>query len=115
LLLPLFHDNLTKSERDSLGTTILNLSRDALALGMIMRQSDEGYKCERLEVDKDRRVSLAKNEALFDAVAIEGGKFGDRSDDVAYVLFGPLLKRLPGQPLKILEKGQVVLKRRNLT
>jgi hypothetical protein len=102
----------TKKVREDLWNVILEVCRRAFRLRMLMRMSKEGYACVVPDL-KDVCV-LSKMEHFAESFGVEGGKAEDRSDEVAYVLFGALTKdsRHLGGDRKVLEKAQVILKRR---
>jgi hypothetical protein len=79
---------------------------------MMMRKSKDKYIVET--VKSGTGVSLSATESKADAVAVEGGKNSEGSDEIAYTMFGALTKQGPAedQPVKVLEKAQVVLRRK---
>jgi hypothetical protein len=79
---------------------------------MMMRKSKDKYVVEKIGVDAG--VSLSALESKADPVAVESGKNSERSDEIAYTMFGALTKQPEGEghPVKVLEKAQVVLRKR---
>ncbi len=104
------------AEEDALHANILQLCQDAFQLRMLMRKSKHRYTVETVQADKG--VSLAAVESKVDSVSVEGGKSSERSDEIAFAVFGALVKRPwagdgTAEPaVKVLEKAQVVLRRR---
>jgi hypothetical protein len=88
---------------------LLELSQKCLALKSMMQRSKEGYAIEILEM-KDR---YSRIEQSAECMGIENGKSADASDDIAFLLFGILVKRTENmnpKEKKILVKGEVILK-----
>lgn len=102
----------SKTAREDLWKVILEVCRKAFRLRMMMRMSKEGYECET--PDPQAVCLLSQWEHFAEEFGVEGGKAEDRSDEVAYVLFGALTKDTSnlGGERKVLEKAQVVLKRK---
>jgi hypothetical protein len=86
---------------------ILELCKDAFKLRMAMRKSKEGYRCEILNTDKTC-------ETLAESFGVENGTNNEASDVICYTLFGALTKHpeYRGERKKVLEKAQVILKRK---
>jgi hypothetical protein len=110
---PLVSNNGRSSK--SLPTLITTLCQDAYSLRMMMRKAKEGYCCEMIVPGLGEKMLLPKNLEKAEGMEVEGCKEGDddqASDVIAYTLFGALLKYQQGKPMKVLEKAQVVLKRK---
>ncbi|KAK4143974.1 uncharacterized protein C8A04DRAFT_11869 [Dichotomopilus funicola] len=110
ILAPLLSTHTRPSEEDALRANILELCKDAFKLRMLMRKSKNRYVVETM--DPNGIVLLSACEDKAESVAVEGGNNSEKSDKVAYMLFGALIKQpLAGdQVVKVLEKAQVVLK-----
>ncbi|KAK0620645.1 hypothetical protein B0T14DRAFT_497138 [Immersiella caudata] len=121
LLLPLMNEQDPSSAQvREFCSIIRDLAQDAFQLRMMMRQSKEGYSgwppAENFgDIIDLGKVSLEKYERYMEPVAVASGKESDRSDEVAYIMFGGLVKTIPGQQDIVLEKSQVVLKRKEHT
>lgn len=91
---------------------ITTLCSDAFSLRMMMRKSKGGYRCEIPGLDDTALVSQLRN--LVDVHAVENGGPDDGSDEISYCLFGALTKHQEhiGENMIVLEKAQVVVKRR---
>lgn len=111
LLAPVLHPKASKEEEDEVYKVILEVCRQAFNLRMMMRKSKEGYRCESPHIE-DR--FLSRIEPFADSFGVEGGKSDDQSDEIAYCLFGALVKdaRHLGGEKKVLDKAQVILKRK---
>ncbi|KAK3897829.1 hypothetical protein C8A05DRAFT_19481 [Staphylotrichum tortipilum] len=111
-LAPLLSENTRPSDEDTLRAGILDLCKDAFKLRMLMRKSKNRYLVKT--VDSDLTVLLSGCENMAYSVSVEGGKNSEKSDEIAYVVFGALVKQpqTAGQPVKVLEKAQVVLKKK---
>jgi hypothetical protein len=90
----------------------VELCKDAFKLKMMMRKSKDTYLVER--IGPEVGLPLSALEDMVDPVSVEGGKSSESSDDILYTVFGALTKQPQGkdQPVKVLEKAQVVLKKR---
>lgn len=79
---------------------------------MMMRKSKDKYVVEKIGVDAGASLSALESKA--DPVGVEGGKNSERSDEIAYTMFGALTKQPEGEghAVKVLEKAQVVLRKR---
>lgn len=112
-LSPLLHSKANRKEQDELFQKILEVCQQAYKLRMMMRKSKERYYC-YLPNSKDSS-HLSKIKQFADSFDVEGGKAEDESDEVAYVLFGALMKdtRNLGGEVKVLEKASVILKRKS--
>ncbi|KFA51339.1 hypothetical protein S40293_10817 [Stachybotrys chartarum IBT 40293] len=86
---------------------------EAWDLAILMRRSREGYKCIVPPTGRSK-CFINAYETLVEPITVEGGKNEDRSDEIAYSLFGALVKGANHEESKggVLEKAQVVLKRR---
>jgi hypothetical protein len=109
-LQPLEVETATLAALEALKKAVLNLSQGALDLSMIIRLSKENYEFGEVTVDSDDILSVKCLENWVTETAVEGGKDDDASDEISYFLFGALAKSPPSQPVKVLEKAQVVLK-----
>jgi hypothetical protein len=112
ILAPLLSKHVRPSEEDVLRATILDLCKDAFKLRMMMRKSKDKYVVEKIGVDAGASLSALESKA--DPVGVESGKNSERSDEIAYTMFGALTKQPEGEghPVKVLEKAQVVLRKR---
>ncbi|KAK0642143.1 hypothetical protein B0T16DRAFT_462147 [Cercophora newfieldiana] len=90
----------------SLEAAVLELCQDAFNFKMLTRESREGYIFQSRGMKSSRQTLLSKNETHMEVMAVESG------DIVAYTIFGGLLKKIPGQQTIVLEKAQVVMKRK---
>ncbi|KAK3343435.1 hypothetical protein B0T25DRAFT_508243 [Lasiosphaeria hispida] len=109
---PLISKQIGPTEVQTLRSAITELCRDAFDLRMTMRMSKEGYACKMVNKKSGQRQSLSSNKYWVDAMAVEGSKNSEASDEIAYTLFGALVKCPDGRDGKVLEKGQVVLIRK---
>ncbi|OBT46344.1 hypothetical protein VE00_02779 [Pseudogymnoascus sp. WSF 3629] len=109
LLAPVLHPKASEKEKDEVYNVIVEVCRQAFNLRIMMRKSKEGYRCEL--PPKEARF-LSKIEPFADSFGVEGGKADDQSDEIAYCLFGALVKgaRHMGGEKKVLDKAQVILK-----
>jgi len=101
--------------RQSLPTLVTTFCQDAYSLRMMMRKAKEGYCCEMIVPGLGENILLSKNSEKAEGMEVEGCEEGDddqASDVIAYTLFGALLKYQQGKPMKVLEKAQVVLRRK---
>jgi hypothetical protein len=112
ILAPLLSTHARTSEEEALRSNILELCKDAFRLKMMMRKSKDTYLVE--SIGPEVGLSLSALEGKADPVSVEGGKNNEASDDIAYTVFGALTKQPQGkdQPVKVLEKAQVVLRKR---
>ncbi len=112
ILAPLLSKRTQPPEENALRANILELCKDAFQLRMLMRKSRNRYAV--WTMDHDRTVLLSACEDTVESVAVEGGNNSEESDEVAYVLFGALIKQPQAgdQPVRVLEKAQVVLKKK---
>ena len=90
--------------------SIHNIAKEAYELRMIMRKSKEGYLCRKLDVEPGDAPSVHSFESWVESQAVEGGKNNQGGDQIAYTLFGSLIKSLEGRDI-VLQKAQVVLRR----
>jgi hypothetical protein len=112
LLAPLLSTRALRSNEDALRASITELCTNAFRLRMLMRKSKDRYAVETFEAGTV--ISAPDVDSRADAMSVENGKSSDQSDSIAYTLFGALTKRpqAAGQPVKVLEKAHVVLKRK---
>jgi hypothetical protein len=112
ILAPLLSKHTRSSDEDTLHAGILELCNDAFKLRMLMLKSKNRYLVKTIDPGMNVLLSACENTA--DPVAVEGGKNSEKSDKIAYVVFGALVKQpqTADQPEKVLEKAQVVLKRK---
>ncbi|KFY82656.1 hypothetical protein V498_08517 [Pseudogymnoascus sp. VKM F-4517 (FW-2822)] len=110
LLAPVLHPKASKKDKDEVYSVITEVCRQAFNLRMMMRKSKEGYRC---ELPPKEAYFLSRIEPFADSFGVEGGKADDQSDEIAYCLFGALVKdaRHLGGEKKVLDKAQVILKR----
>jgi hypothetical protein len=108
ILTPLLSKHTRPSGEDALRASILEPCKDAFRLRMLMRKSKNRYFVETIAGG----TPFSSCEAKADAVWVEGGNNSEKSDEVACVVYGALVKLPPvgDQPVKVLEKAQVVLK-----
>ena len=114
-LTPLISMGASTRDTENLTSDIYKVCKQAFKLKMMMRRSKEGYRCEVPNIiDAGDIRYLSRNESLAEGFAVEAGKDADKSDEIAYVLFGALTKHPEhrGEDKKVLEKAQVILKRK---
>jgi hypothetical protein len=114
-LSPLIPPAASTRETDNLRSEILNVCKQAFKLKMMMQRSKEGYRCEIPNIEEAKNICLlSKNGILAEGFAVEAGKDADKSDEISYVLFGALTKHpeYRGEGKNVLEKAQVILKRK---
>lgn len=102
--------DLSQQARDDLLARITEMCHDAYDLRMMMRRSKTKYACE-FPPTADSPCFQDKYEALVEPISVEGGKNKEGSDEIAYPLFGGLVKHAETGK-KVLEKSQVIMKRR---
>jgi hypothetical protein len=108
---PLISKNATKSLRDELGEKMLNVCTKAVALKMMMQHSKEGYNVQTVNLKEYPSYSNCRH--FMESMGVEDGRASDASDDIAYVLFGVLMK-YPMDTVgdnKVLLKAEVILKK----
>ena len=112
ILAPLLSKQTRPSDEDALRAGILELCKDAFKLRMLMRKSKNRYLVQT--IDPHMTVLHSACESTTCPVWVEGGNNSEKSDEIAYVVFGALVKQpqTADQPEKVLEKAQVVLKRK---
>ncbi|KEY71212.1 hypothetical protein S7711_10563 [Stachybotrys chartarum IBT 7711] len=113
-LLPMIHSNVSRGQLDVLKDDIRQLCEDTFHLRMMMRQSKEDYSVWRHSRSRDSPEAKLSNITQYaEEYDVEDGKGNDRSDHVAYTLFGGLVKypEYRGEGVVVLEKAQIVLKR----
>ena len=100
--------NIRATEEDALRSSILGLCKDAFRVRMMMRKSKNRYVVETI------KPGTKNSESRAEPVGVEGGKNSERSDEIGYTMFGALSKHPQDkdQPVKILEKAQIVLRRK---
>lgn len=77
-----------------------------------MQLSNEGYAVQLYDLDS---VSVCSESQLFvESMGVENGNTAEASDEIAYLLFGALTKKVRGNvdEKQVLIKAEVVLKRR---
>lgn len=115
-LSPLISPTAQRDLAQALASNLNSLCEDAWEFRMMMRRSREEYCV--WTPDSSRHDSLCAKPSelseLVDCMAVERGKIGSESDEIAYTLFGGLTKHpeYRGGELCVLEKAQVVLKRK---
>jgi hypothetical protein len=85
---------------------------EAWDVAMIMRRSRERHRC-IVPPTSTTNCSITAYETLAEPIIVEGGNNKDASDEIAYSLFGALVKTPQhhgGSKMVVLEKAQVVLK-----
>ncbi|KAK4034240.1 hypothetical protein C8A01DRAFT_18927 [Parachaetomium inaequale] len=112
ILAPLLSKHTRPSDEDTLRAGILELCKDAFKLRMLMRKSKNRYLVKTIDPGMTVLLSACENTAY--SVSVEGGNNSEKSDEIAYVVFGALVKQpqTADQPEKVLEKAHVVLKRK---
>ncbi|KAF2113916.1 hypothetical protein BDV96DRAFT_600671 [Lophiotrema nucula] len=112
-LRPVLPKGISESECVKLWEKIVTVCKKAVALKLLMQRSKEGFNVESYDIKDLPRLSEAT--LWLDPFGVEGGKFDDRSDTVAYVLSGALVKHSShlGGDRKYLEKAEVILKKRD--
>jgi len=79
---------------------------------MTIRKSKEQYTVKVLEKEPGSKHLVQNNAHWVEPHAVEGGKPEDKGDEIAYTLFGALIKHSEGREI-VLEPASVVLKRRH--
>jgi hypothetical protein len=112
---PIISAKADKKQLEDLQDQLTALCNEAWDLRLIMRKSREGHRCVRPPT-RDKRCFLEDFENLVEPISVEGGNTKEKSDEIAYSLFGALVKDPAGaghaEGEVVLEKAQVVLKRR---
>jgi hypothetical protein len=114
-LTPLISSGTPSRDTENLKSEILKVCQQAFKLKMMVQRSKEGYRCEVPDIRDARDICyLSRNESLAEGFAVEAGKDADKSDEIAYVLFGALTKHpeYRGEDKNVLEKAQVILRRK---
>ncbi|KAH7316964.1 hypothetical protein B0I35DRAFT_434311 [Stachybotrys elegans] len=102
-------------EQGDLEEQFRSICSEAWEVAMIMRRSREGHKC-IVPPTWTSRCFVNAYEALAEPITVEGGRNEDGSDEIAYPLFGALVKSAHHHGVskeRVLEKAQVVLKKRS--
>ena len=110
---PLLAGSVTVCDEYELREEIMELCDEVVDFRTIIRRSKDQYVC---EVPGRGGISNLVSECglLVEAVAVESCKPNQASNEIAYTLFGGLVKKLDqgdGKSL-VLEKAEVILKRR---
>ena len=111
---PLLVKAIPRHQEDELKAKLLELCNEAFELRIIMRRSTDHYTCE-VPGFAGWPLLASKCEELAETMAVEGGRPNQASDEIAYTLFGGLVKQAAEYgdgKKKVLEKAQVILKRR---
>ena len=109
--LPLISSHAGVTEKDALKSSIRELAADAFKLAMTIRKSKERYTFKTLERGSEMKHLVQANDSWVEPEAVEGGKNSDGSDEIAYTLFGALVKYSEGREI-VLDRAPVVLKRK---
>ncbi|KAH8196245.1 hypothetical protein TruAng_009602 [Truncatella angustata] len=78
--------------RDTFKQELTLLCKDAFDLRMILRRSEDGYRCEVVPSAPDRAYLVSNWDYLVEPQGVEEGKNNQASDEIAYTLFGALTK-----------------------
>ncbi|KAK4450232.1 hypothetical protein QBC34DRAFT_461534 [Podospora aff. communis PSN243] len=110
--IPLLSKSLDLNEEEDLRSKLAELCNEAVELRMIMRRSKDRYTCE-IPGTAGWSHLASSCEDLVETLAVEGGRASQASDEIAYTLFGGLLKQPEfGEGGKmVLEKAMVILKK----
>ncbi|KAK0648650.1 hypothetical protein B0T16DRAFT_456111 [Cercophora newfieldiana] len=113
LLDPLRTKSIQRRQEEDLRGRLLELCNKAVELRMMMRRSKGRFTCEFPGV-AGLPMLLSKCEKVAEGVAVEGGRSIQASDDIAYTLFGGLVKQAEGGDggKRVLEKALVILKKK---
>ncbi len=98
-----------KQGQNDLLARITKMCQEAYDLRMMMRGSKTKYECVSL-LTTPKPWFLDEQEPLVEPISVEGAKNKDASGEIAYVLFGGLIKHTKTGN-KLLEKAQVIMKR----
>lgn len=112
---PLLVKSMPGHHEDDLRAKLLELCTEAVDLRMIMRRATDRYTCEVPGLSGISTLA-SQCEELAETVAVEGGRPNQASDDIAFTLFGGLVKKSAEHgdgETKILEKALVILKRQD--
>jgi hypothetical protein len=112
---PIIAPDITEVQLQDLENEVAQLCEVAYHLRMDMRASKEEYAIWIPNLSKDSDEQLLQRVAEFaDSFGVDGGKSGDGSDQIAYTLFGGLVKHPEhrAEGLTTLEKAQVVMRRK---
>lgn len=112
---PIIAPNITAVQSKDLQDDVALLCEDAYYLHMDMRASKEEYAIWTPDLSEDSDEGFQPSvERFAESFGVEGGKSGDGSDQIAYPLFGGLVKHpeYRGEGLTVLETAQVVMKRK---
>lgn len=112
---PIIAPNITAVQFKDLQDDVALLCEDAYYLHMDMRASKEEYAIWTPDLSEDSEELFQPSVARFaESFGVEGGKSGDGSDQIAYPLFGGLVKHPEhrGEGLTVLETAQVVMRRK---
>lgn len=111
-LKPLSVKSIQHHQEDELRAKLLELCTEAFDLRMIMRRSTDRCTCE-IPGYGEWSLFARECEELAETLAVEGGRPNQTSDEIAYPLFGGLVKQSAeyGEGKKnVLEKALVILK-----
>jgi hypothetical protein len=109
---PLVSIKATGQQRDEFQEKEDEVCKKAVSLKFMMQRSKEGFSVTNLNIKERPLYSKVSHWAVL--MAVEAGKSTDASDEIAYVLFGALEKQSINREEdgKVLEKAQVILKRK---
>lgn len=107
---PLISKTATDPQKYGLWSKMANVCTKAIALKMVMQRSKEGYNIQTISLKEQPLYSSVTHCA--ESMGVEDGKTSDASDDIAYVLFGVLMKHPidNARDSKVLVKAEVILK-----
>jgi hypothetical protein len=110
---PLLSKSLEFNQEQDLRSKLMELCNEAVELRMIMRRSKDRYACEMPGTAGWSHLA-SRCEDLAETLAVEGGRPNQASDEIAYTLFGGLVKQAEsGEGGKmVLEKAMVILKKK---
>lgn len=107
---PILAKEISGQREDELRSQIADLCGEAVALRIIMRRSKDRYECV-FPPAAERICTMEQYEKQVEPLSVEGGKNDQGSNEIAYAIFGGLVKHADHVP-RVLEKAQVILKRR---
>ncbi|KAF1962896.1 hypothetical protein CC80DRAFT_530791 [Byssothecium circinans] len=108
---PIRSKHATRAQHEELSRKISITCQRAVELAKMMQQSNRGYEVRNINIEQYPLLSSLEHCA--EALGVENGKISERSDALAYVLFGMLTRtspRIDGEG-KILVKAEVILKK----
>ena len=105
---PILSEKAGEKGRGELKAQIYELCREAYDLRMMMRKSKARYTCE-FPPTPSIQCFLEDYAQLAEPISVEGGRNKDGSDEIAYTVFGGLIKYTETGK-RTLERAQVIMK-----